>query len=79
MRSEELVTRPQVQIGDRLELPPRSRDGSVRTAVVIASLSPDGSPPYVVSWEDGSRTILYPSAAARVLRAEPDQDESASM
>lgn len=76
--SEERVTRPRVQIGDRLELPPRVPEGSVRIAVVIAILSSDGSPPYVVRWEDGTKTILYPSTAARVLRTGPNENHSAS-
>jgi len=69
------VTRPRVQIGDHLVLPPRVVDGCVRMAVVVDVLGEDGSPPFVLRWEDGSETVVYPSSAAYVVRRGSDDDD----
>jgi hypothetical protein len=63
------VSLPQVQVGGRLVLPPRRTDEDERVVLVVKVLGPGGSPPFVVEWDDGSRTILYPSTATIVLPA----------
>ena len=69
------MKRPQVQIGDRLVLPPRVVGGDVRSAIVAEVLGENGSPPFVLRWEDGSETVVYPSSAAYVLQPESDGDD----
>lgn len=63
--------RVRVHVGDRLVLPPRTIDGSPRTAIVIEVLGADGMPPLLLEWEDGSQTIVYPSGTAYVERSGP--------
>ncbi|MGI9594620.1 MAG: DUF1918 domain-containing protein [Acidimicrobiales bacterium] len=55
-------------MGDRIVLPPRGGVGGARTAVVVEVLGEHGSPPFVLRWEDGSESVVYPSSAAFVVR-----------
>lgn len=68
----ERVTRPRVQVGDRLVLPARTVGGGTRTAVVVEVWGAEGLPPLLLEWEDGSQTIVFPSSAAYVERADPE-------
>lgn len=60
------MTRPRVHVGDRLVLPARAAGGATRTAVVVEVLGEEGRPPFLLEWEDGSQTIVFPSTAAYV-------------
>ena len=66
--------RPRAQIGDRLVVPARVRDGKARVGVVVEVLGAEGLPPFSVRWEDGSQTLVYPSSAAHVVSAGPDEE-----
>ena len=49
-------------IGDKIVVHPRHVGEYGRHGVITALRHPDGSPPYVVRWEDGHEVIFYPSA-----------------
>lgn len=66
------MKRPQARVGDRLALPPRVAGGAVRTAIVVEVMGDDGSPPFLLRWDDGSQTIVYPSTAAYMMRPGSD-------
>lgn len=67
--------RPRVQVGDRLVLPARTVGGAPRTAIVVDVLGEGGLPPFLLRWEDGSETVVYPSSAAYVKRPGSDSED----
>lgn len=70
--------RPRVRVGDRLVLPARTVGGEPRTALVVEVLGEEGMPPFLLQWEDGSQTIVFPSNAAYVERTGPDGESEHS-
>lgn len=78
----ELVRRPggeqemqlRVQEGDRLVLPALRVGGVTRTAVVVEVLGEEGLPPFLLQWDDGSQTIVFPSNTTYVERADPEAE-----
>lgn len=57
--------------GDRLVVHSRTVGGKVREGEVLEVRGPDGSPPYVVRWEDtGQEAFVYPGSDTTVRRAD---------
>lgn len=48
--------------GDRLAVHGHRQGEPQRDGEVLEILGPDGAPPYVVRWEDGRVSTLYPSS-----------------
>jgi hypothetical protein len=53
-------------VGDRLVLEDTYDDERKRVGVVVELRTPDGSPPYLVRWNDGTVALVYPGSDARV-------------
>ena len=53
--------------GDRLVVESNKVDSPRREGEVVEVRGPDGSPPYVVRWEDGHEGLTYPGPDAHVL------------
>ncbi len=60
---------PRANRGDRLLVPDlgNAAEQGVRVAVVIEVIGEAGAAPYLVEWDDGSRTVIYPSHTTQVL------------
>lgn len=56
------------RVGDRL-----TPDGDPdRAGVIVEVRNPDGSPPYVVRWQDGGHlALVFPGPYARILPFSP--------
>src|SRR6187431_2792955 len=59
--------------GDRIILAGEQVDQPTRAGEVLESRGADGGPPYVVRWEDGHTSMLFPGPGAvlRVSEGEP--------
>ncbi len=53
--------------GDRIILAGELVDQPTRAGEVVEARGPDGGPPYVVQWEDGHTSTMFPGPGA-VLR-----------
>ena len=53
--------------GDRIILAGELVDQPTRTGEVLEARGPDGAPPYVVRWEDGHTSTMFPGPGS-VLR-----------
>ena len=53
--------------GDRIILAGEQVDQPTRAGEVLEARGPDGGPPYVVRWEDGHTSTMFPGPGA-VLR-----------
>jgi hypothetical protein len=54
-------------VGDRLVVRSQHLDGPVRDGEIIEVRGPDGSPPYVVRWDDsGHESLVFPGPDAFV-------------
>ena len=42
-----------------------------RRATILEVRSPDGSPPYLVRWEDGHEALTYPGPDAHIAPGQP--------
>ncbi|HZS31658.1 MAG TPA: DUF1918 domain-containing protein [Gaiellaceae bacterium] len=58
--------------GDIVETSGRHVGDKGRTGEIVAVLGDDEHPHYLVQWEDGRETILYPKEGTRVLPREPE-------
>ncbi|HYN29620.1 MAG TPA: DUF1918 domain-containing protein [Dermatophilaceae bacterium] len=60
--------------GDHIILAGKVVDQPTRAGEVLEARGADGGPPYVVRWEDGHTTTMFPGpgAALRVMEAEPE-------
>jgi hypothetical protein len=52
--------------GDRLAVPGRHVGEAGRVGEVLEVRGPDGTPPYLVRWEDGHEAICYPGPETKV-------------
>lgn len=53
-------------VGDRVVVPGRHVGDHVRVGEVVGVQSTDGTPPYVVRWEDGHEAICCPGPETRI-------------
>lgn len=54
-------------VGDRLVVRSQHLDGPVRDGEIIEVRGPDGSPPFVVRWDDsGHESLVFPGPDAFV-------------
>jgi hypothetical protein len=67
------MSRPTARVGDQLLVPDPLGRAPDRIAVVTQVRGVDGGAPFLVRWEDGNETILYPSTAVRVLPTTSDE------
>jgi hypothetical protein len=54
--------------GDVLIVEGQKAEVHQRHATVLEVHSPDGSPPYLVRWEDGHEGLVYPGPDARIAQ-----------
>ncbi|HET8642233.1 MAG TPA: DUF1918 domain-containing protein [Pseudonocardiaceae bacterium] len=59
------------QVGDWILVESSKVDGARRAGKVVELRHPDGTPPYMVHWQDSDETTMaFPGPDARVLHAE---------
>jgi hypothetical protein len=58
----------QAQIGDVLIIEANTVGTPPRRGTILEVRSPDGSPPYVVRWEDGHEGLTFPGPDAHIMR-----------
>ncbi len=56
-------------IGDKIAIPGRHVGEVGRVGQVLDVRGPDGSPPYLVRWQDGHEAICYPGPETRIEHA----------
>lgn len=54
-------------VGDRLVIESGKVGNPARRGEVIEVRGPDGTPPYVVKWEDGHEGLTYPGPDAHIV------------
>lgn len=54
------------EVGDRLIVDGRVIGAILRDGEILEVHGPHGSPPYVVRWEDGHQSLVYPGPDAHV-------------
>ena len=64
-------------IGDTIVVHSRHVGEHGRHGVITALRRSDGSPPYVVRWEDGHEVVFYPSADCTITHGAEHVRESA--
>jgi hypothetical protein len=52
--------------GDIIAVPGTHVGEAGRTGTVLETRGPDGSPPYLVRWDDGHEALCYPGPEIRV-------------
>ena len=57
------------QQGDQVIVPGRHVGDGVRHGEVLEVRGPDGSPPYVVRWDDGHEAVVCPGPEMRITTA----------
>jgi hypothetical protein len=62
----------QASIGDKIVVHSRRVGEPGRQGVITGLRRPDGSPPYVVLWDDGHEVVFYPSADCTISRPGPE-------
>jgi hypothetical protein len=55
--------------GDVLIIQGRTVGRPVRQGTVVEVRSPDGTPPYLVRWDDGHEVLTFPGPDAHVVTA----------
>jgi len=60
----------QAHIGDVLIIEANSVGTPARRGTIMEVRSSDGSPPYLVRWEDGHEALTFPGPDAHLLRPE---------
>lgn len=64
-------------VGDRLVVKGRHLDEPIRDGEIIGVRHADGSPPYVVRWEDtGHEALVYPGPDATVHHFAHDDEKA---
>lgn len=62
------------QVGDRLVVHSQHVGGHIRDGEIVEVQHADGTPPYVVRWEDtGHETLVFPGPDAEVQHFQADQ------
>jgi hypothetical protein len=59
------------RVGDQLVV------GTNRVGVVIGVPAEDGSPPYIIKWQDGHIAMVLPDQYARIIPADRPRPQSA--
>jgi hypothetical protein len=62
----------QASVGDRLTIHGRVVGQEVQTGEIVEVRGPDGTPPYVVRFDDGHEALIYPGPDAVI---EPASEE----
>ncbi len=60
----------QAHVGDVLIIEANTVGTPPRRGKILQVRSPDGSPPYVVRWEDGHEGLTFPGPDAHLARPE---------
>lgn len=55
------------QVGDQLTVMGRHQGDGERHGEIIEVDGPDGTPPFLVRWEDGHDSLFFPSSDAQVI------------
>lgn len=55
--------------GDRLQIHSKATDRPDRVGTVVEVRGPNGAPPYLVRFEDGHETLLYPGSDCLITPA----------
>jgi hypothetical protein len=55
------------QVGDQLTIMGRHQGDGERHGEIIEVDGPDGTPPFLVRWEDGHDSLFFPSSDAQVI------------
>jgi hypothetical protein len=58
----------EVRVGDRIVIRGRTVESPDRQGEVIGVRGPDGSPPYVVRFEDGHESVIQPGPDFELVR-----------
>jgi hypothetical protein len=61
-------------VGDSLHLHGRTIGHTERTGEIIEVHGADGGPPYLVRFDDGHQSLIFPGPDATVHHSEPDAD-----
>lgn len=48
------------QVGDRIEVRGRTVGAQPRTGEIVEARGPEGAPPYLVRFDDGHETLVFP-------------------
>ena len=57
----------QAQVGDELTVKGRQQGDEERHGEIVQVDGQDGTPPYLVRWEDGHDSLFFPSSDAEVI------------
>lgn len=57
--------------GDMLIVEGQTVGHHARRATILEVRSPDGSPPYLVRWDDGHEALTFPGPDAHIAPGEP--------
>lgn len=55
------------QVGDQLTVMGRHQGDGERHGEIIEVDGPDGTPPFLVRWEDGHDSLFFPSSDVQVI------------
>ncbi len=55
------------QVGDRILIHPTHMNEPTRQGEILEVHGTEGSPPYLVRWDDGHRSLAFPGVGAQVL------------
>jgi hypothetical protein len=58
-------------VGDEIRVLSSSELGVARHGVVVEVTRRDGTPPYVVEWDDGRKVLLYPGSDTHITHKRP--------
>jgi Domain of unknown function (DUF1918) len=57
------------RVGDQLTVKGRHQGDVERHGEIIQVDGPNGAPPYLVRWQDGHDSLLFPSSDAEIIHA----------
>ncbi|MDA8289024.1 MAG: DUF1918 domain-containing protein [Actinomycetota bacterium] len=57
-------------VGDAIVIRGHHVGETARHAVILEVHGPDGGPPYVVRWDDGTEGLFFPASDATVVHTE---------
>ena len=55
-------------VGDHIVIASNKVDQGVREGTIVEVHEPDGGPPYVVEWEPGHTSVVFPGPDAHIER-----------
>jgi len=62
------------QVGDQLTVKGRHQGDGERHGEIIQVDGTEGTPPYLVRWQDGHDSLFFPSSDAEVTHTRRDKD-----